>query len=203
MKSNISNGINTSKLPWEYMITLKNLKPTSMKQWEEQMLSIMIENEFNQIFWGCERDYSRNKAYHTHLLIDSNNLITDLDLINFFMSYLINGRQISYKSKYTSNLTIDTVKEIDGKKILFNSNTNQNNRVIEYKKTRTLVDQYGNRIVTDYIDKELVPFHEIVGKNGSCYIEKIKGVRNIALYVSKFTNSYPTTGYMNKRSLTT
>jgi hypothetical protein len=172
-------------------------RPTMINDWDLDMNRIMSENNFNQIYWSCEKIKGSVSIYHTHLLIDSNNSITDSGLVDYFKEYLENGREISYKSNLTSSKRIIS-KSNNRKKIRYDEKTNRNERLVEYKWTRTLIDNSGNKLVRDYDIREFVPFYEIVGKNGRCFVERVIGLSNSSLYINKYTGRGVTTGYLNK-----
>jgi hypothetical protein len=199
MKTSINNGYNLSSLKWDYFITLNRIIPTSILKWEIEINKIMNENNFNQLYWSCEKSKSVNGTYHVHLLVDTNfGDETNQKLILYFSKYFVNGREIFYNSNYTASPLFHQLTEYHGKKIIYDPLTEENKRLLEYKKTRTLIDSNNQRIEKDVIEREYIPFYEIKGRDGRGYIEKIKGVRNTALYISKFTDRAITTGYLKK-----
>jgi hypothetical protein len=199
MKTNIINGENVSTLNWDYFVTLIRFIPTSITQWEKQINRIMDQYNFNQIYWTCEKTKKMNGTYHSHLLLDTNyTTCTEQDLVSNFSNYIVKGKEIFYNSTFTTNTSINNIKEVDGKKIIFDITSNQNKRLIEYKTTRTLRGANKQIIKQEVIAKELIPFHEVQGQDGRVYIEQIKGVKNASIYMNKFTERGITTGYLKK-----
>lgn len=159
----------------------------------------MDENDFNQIYWSCEKIRNVQGTYHVHLLVDTSQIQdSQKNLITYMSNYLVNGREISYKSDYTSRTPVHQINEHDGKKIIYDTNTNENKRLIEYKNIRTLIGSNNQTIKQEVIEKEYIPFYEIRGRDGRGYIERIKGVRNTTLYINKFTDRGITSGYLKK-----
>jgi hypothetical protein len=198
MKTSIQNGINTSLLNWDYFITLNKMKRTTVNQWEREMEIIMNDNDFCQIYWSCEKSNFSDGIYHTHLLVDTNNLITINELVVYFSKYLVNGKEISYKSNHTTAYNCSNSKETSGKKIIYDLANNENKRMIEYKTSRNLIGPNNQIIRQEYFEKEFIPFYEIQGKMGRGYIETIKGIKNTSIYLNKFTDRGITTGYLKK-----
>lgn len=198
MKTSITNGINASNLNWDYFITLNRMRRTSINQWEKEINRIMEENSFKQLYWSCEKSKSNNGIYHVHLLLDTDNKITDTELVNYFSSYLVKGKEVSYKSTYTTSPNWNCVNEVDGKKIIYDLTTNQNKRLLEYKTTRNLIGPNNQTMKQEVIEREYIPFHEIQGTDGRGYIERVRGIRNAAIYLHKFTDRGITTGYLKK-----
>lgn len=199
MKTSVNNGLNLSSLSWDYFITLNRIIPTSVTKWETEINKIMDENDFNQIYWSCEKTSNVQGTYHVHLLVDTSQIQdSQKNLITYISNYLVNGREISYKSDYTSRTPVNQINEYDGKKIIYDTNSNENKRLIEYKNIRTLIGSNNQKIKQEVIEKEYIPFHEIRGRDGRGYIERIKAVRNTTLYINKFTDRGITTGYLKK-----
>jgi hypothetical protein len=197
MKTNISNGVNVSSLKWDYFITLIKIIPTSINQWEKAISTIMDIGKFNQLYWSCEKTKSMNGTYHSHLLLDlSNTTLTENDLVSILSNYVVRGKSVSYKSTYTTTTPIEEIKEIDGKKIIFDLNSNQNKRLVEYKTIRNLRDANNKILKQEVIEKDFIPFHEVQGQEGRAYIERIKGIRNTSIYMNKFSERGINTGYL-------
>ena len=199
MKTSVNNGLNISSLSWDYFITLNRIIPTSVSKWETEIEKIMDDNDFNQMYWSCEKTKNVKGTYHIHLLVDtSKGQNSHQELLTYFTNYLVNGKEVSYKSNYTTSTPVHQIKEYDGKKIIYDTNTNENKRLIEYKKTRTLIGSNNQTIQQEVIERVFIPFHEIRGRDGRGYIERIKGVRNTSLYINKFNDWGINNKYLKK-----
>ncbi len=196
MRTHIFNGQNTSKLDWNLMITIHRYETMTLSKWEKEIKSIMkSNNQYNQVYYGCEKISETPGIYHAHILIDVNGVIDCNNLIYYYKKYLVKGREISYKSNYTSTLGNNDPIEIDGKYIKYDIVNERNIRKIEYIK-----EFYNDRSkkYEKVIKSEYIPFFEINGKDGRCYIETIIGNKNSSYYINKFSERGFTTNYLNR-----
>jgi hypothetical protein len=197
MKTNISNGLNVAEINWNYCLVLHRHDIKNHSKWEKEMQKVMTDCSFNQMYWAIERSKC-SEFTHLHLLLDTENLYDLLALTDYFKRFVCKGREVSCESKYTKSSDSVRSNKSD-KKIFYDLKLKQNMREIEFVEPRTLVSPDSNEKIEQMVlRKQYIPFVEIKGNKGRCYIEEVKALTNAALYTNKLaTGKRISTGYLN------
>ncbi len=191
MKTNIYQGTNISKLQWDYFLTIHQYHAYSNARWEIMFQQIFDSIPMNQLAWAIESNGKFSKGNHAHILLDSNGIIIEDELIDYFLKTMNKGREMKYSSKWNTEFP-----GVEKYSLMYDENNKRINRLIEYHDKQMLVDMNGNHIEKDIIRKDYIPFRHVVSGDNRVYLEYIKGVRNTALYSTKFTSNKINTGYI-------
>jgi hypothetical protein len=196
MNSNLFQGTNVSHINWEFFLTIHNFRKVSQREWLKYFEDILCYLQVQEVYWSIENNNRFAFGNHAHLLLNSNGLITDTHLVNYFMSQYKNSREIEYNSSYNS-------KEIMPEKysLKYDEENKKIMRILEYRHTQRLLGKDGKVILNDKFVQEYIPFRQVLAKNGRIYCESIKGVKNVSLYTSKFTSKSLQNGYINRNSI--
>jgi hypothetical protein len=191
MKTNIYQGNNISKLKWDYFLTIHQYHAYSNLRWEIMFQKIFESIPMNQLVWTIESNGKLSKGNHAHILLDSNGIIIEDELIDYFLKTMNKGRELQYSSKWNTESP-----GLEKYSLMYDEENKRINRLIEYHDKQMLVDMNGNHFERDIIRKDYIPFRHVVSGDNRVYLEYIKGVRNTALYSTKFTSNKINTGYI-------
>jgi hypothetical protein len=196
MNSNLYQGTNISLINWDYFLTIHNFRKVSQREWLKNFEDMLSFLQIHEMYWSIENNNRFAFGNHAHLLINSNGLITDNHLVNYFMNLYKNPREIKYNSSYDSK---DIIPEKYSLK--YDKESKQIKRILEYRSTQRLIDKDGKIILNDKFVHDYIPFRQVIANNGRVYCESIKEVKNVSLYTSKFTSKSIQNGYINQNSI--